>query len=145
MDNSDAKGVIVRGRADGFAQVIHAGRHRLAADEPVSAGGTDTGPSPYDFLLAALGACTSMTVALYARRKSWPLEEVTVHLRHSKIYAADCAECETREGLLDRIERDIHFAGPLSSEQISRLLEIAEKCPVHRTLTSEIIIHSKAV
>jgi putative redox protein len=86
-----------------------------------------------------------MTVALYARRKSWPLEEVTVHLRHSKIYAADCAECETREGLLDRIERDIHFAGPLSSEQISRLLEIAEKCPVHRTLTSEIIIHSKAV
>jgi putative redox protein len=137
--------VIVRGRADGFAQVIHAGRHRLAADEPVSAGGTDTGPSPYDFLLAALGACTSMTVALYARRKSWPLEEVTVHLRHSKIYAADCAECETREGLLDRIERDIHFAGPLSSEQISRLLEIAEKCPVHRTLTSEIIIHSKAV
>ena len=145
MENSDAKGVIVRGRADGFAQVIHAGRHRLAADEPVSAGGTDTGPSPYDFLLAALGACTSMTVALYARRKSWPLEEVTVHLRHSKIYAADCAECETREGLLDRIERDIHFAGPLSSEQISRLLEIAEKCPVHRTLTSEIIIHSKAV
>ena len=145
MENSDAKGVIVRGGADGFAQVIHAGRHRLAADEPVSAGGTDTGPSPYDFLLAALGACTSMTVALYARRKSWPLEEVTVHLRHSKIYAADCAECETREGLLDRIERDIHFAGPLSSEQISRLLEIAEKCPVHRTLTSEIIIHSKAV
>jgi len=145
MENSDAKGVIVRGRADGFAQVIHAGRHRLAADEPVSAGGTDTGPSPYDFLLAALGACTSMTVALYARRKSWPLEEVTVHLRHSKIYAADCAECETREGLLDRIERDIHFAGPLSSEQISRLLEIAEKCPVHRTLTSEIVIHSKAV
>ena len=84
MENSDAKGVIVRGRADGFAQVIHAGRHRLAADEPVSAGGTDTGPSPYDFLLAALGACTSMTVALYARRKSWPLEEVTVHLRHVK-------------------------------------------------------------
>ena len=145
MENPEVKGVIVRGRADGFAQVIHAGRHRLAADEPASAGGTDTGPSPYDFLLAALGACTSMTVALYARRKSWPLEEVTVHLRHSKIYAADCAECETREGLLDRIERDIHFVGPLSAEQISRLLEIAEKCPVHRTLTSEIIIHTKAV
>ena len=145
MENSEAKGVIVRGRADGFAQVIHAGRHRLAADEPVSAGGTDTGPSPYDFLLAALDACTSMTVALYARRKSWPLEEVTVHLRHAKIYAADCADCETREGMLDRIERDIHFAGPLSSEQISRLLEIADKCPVHRTLTSEIVIHTKAI
>jgi uncharacterized OsmC-like protein len=145
MENSEAKGVVVRGRADGFAQVIHAGRHRLAADEPVSAGGTDAGPSPYDFLLAALGACTSMTVALYARRKAWPLEDVTVHLRHSKIYSADCAECETREGLLDRIECDIHFTGPLSSEQISRLLEIADKCPVHRTLTSEIVIHTKAV
>jgi uncharacterized OsmC-like protein len=111
MENGETKGVIVRGRAGGFAQVIHAGRHRLAADEPVSAGGTDTGPSPYDFLLAALGACTSMTVALFARRKSWPLEDVTVHLRHSKIYGADCAECETREGMLDRIECDIYFPG----------------------------------
>jgi uncharacterized OsmC-like protein len=145
MENSEAKAVMVRGRADGFAQVIHAGRHRLAADEPVAAGGTDTGPSPYDFLLAALGACTSMTVSLYARRKSWPLEEVTVYLRHSKIYAADCAECETREGLLDRIERDIHFTGPLSGEQKSRLLEIADKCPVHRTLTSEIVIRTKEI
>lgn len=145
MENSDATGVMVRGRAAGFAQVIHAGRHRLAADEPVSAGGTDTGPSPYDLLLASLGACTSMTVAMYARRKSWPLEEVVVHLRHSKIHAADCAECETREGMLDRIERDIQFMGPLSDEQRSKLLEIANKCPVHRTLTSEIDIVTRAV
>ncbi len=145
MEKADVRSVAVRGSAAGFAQEIHAGPHRLHADEPVSAGGTDTGPSPYDLLLAALGACTSMTVAMYARRKAWPLEEVTVHLRHSKIHAADCAECETREGMLDRIDRDIHFAGPLTDEQRSKLLEIANKCPVHRTLTSEIDIKTRAV
>jgi putative redox protein len=145
MEKGDMRSVVVRGSADGLAQVIHAGRHRLAADEPASAGGTDTGPSPYDLLLAALGACTSMTVGMYARRKAWPLEEVTVPLRHSKIHAADCAECETKEGILDRIERDIHFAGPLTDEQRSRLLEIANKCPVHRTLTSEIEIDTRVV
>ena len=145
MEKSEVRSVVVRGSAAGFAQEIHAGPHRFHADEPASAGGTDTGPSPYDLLLAALGACTSMTVAMYARRKAWPLEEVTVHLRHSKIYAADCAECETKEGMLDRIERDIHFAGPLTDEQRAKLLEIANKCPVHRTLTSEIDIVSRAV
>jgi uncharacterized OsmC-like protein len=145
MEKSEVRSVVVRGSAAGFAQEIHAGPHRFHADEPASAGGTDTGPSPYDLLLAALGACTSMTVAMYARRKAWPLEEVTVHLRHSKIHAADCAECETREGMLDRIERDIHFAGPLTDEQRAKLLEIANKCPVHRTLTSEIDIVSRAI
>ena len=145
MEKVDVPSVVVRGSAAGFAQIIHAGRHRLAADEPASAGGTDTGPSPYDLLLAALGACTSITVSMYARRKAWPLEEVTVHLRHSKIHAADCAECETREGMLDRIERDIHFNGSLTGEQRSRLLEIADKCPVHRTLTSEIKIATREV
>jgi len=145
MDRGDVRSVIVRGSAGGFAQEIHAGPHRLHADEPVSAGGTDTGPSPYDLLLAALGACTSMTVAMYARRKAWPLEQVTVHLRHSKIHAADCAECETKERMLDRIERDIHFAGALTEEQRSKLIEIANKCPVHRTLTSEIDIETREV
>jgi uncharacterized OsmC-like protein len=145
MGKVDVPSVVVRGNAAGFAQEIHAGRHRLAADEPASAGGTDTGPSPYDLLLAALGACTSITVSMYARRKAWPLEEVTVHLRHSKIHAADCAECETREGMLDRIELDIHFNGSLTGEQRSRLLEIADKCPVHRTLTSEIKIATREV
>jgi putative redox protein len=145
MEKVDARSVVVRGSAAGFAQEIHAGRHRILADEPASAGGTDTGASPYDLLLAALGACTSMTVAMYARRKAWALEEVTVHLRHSKIHAADCADCETREGMLDRIERDIHFSGPLTEEQRSKLLEIANKCPVHQTLTSEIDIETRVV
>jgi len=142
---SDVRGVVVRGSATGFAQEILAGPHRMIADEPLSVGGTDTGPSPYDLLLAALGSCTSITVGMYARRKGWPLEELTVNLRHSKVHALDCAECETKEGMLDRIERDIHFAGKLTTEQRSKLLEIANKCPVHRTLMSEIDIRTRAV
>jgi uncharacterized OsmC-like protein len=134
--------VVVSGTGQGFAQEIVVGPHRLRADEPLAAGGADSGPDPYDLLLASLGTCTSMTVALYARRKGWPLEGVTVRLRHSRIHAADCEECETREGFVDRIERDITFAGPLSEEQQARLLEIAGRCPVHRTLTSEINIRT---
>ena len=141
----ESAGVIVRGEGSGFAQEIAIGPHRLTGDEPESVGGTGTGPSPYDFLLAALGSCTSITVGMYARQKNWPLERVTVWLRHSKIYAADCAECETREGMLDRIERDMRFDGPLTAEQRSRLLEIANKCPVHRTLTSEINIRTRSL
>ena len=137
--------VVVRGRAEGFAQEVAAGQHRFHADEPLAAGGTDTGPSPYDLLCAALGACTSMTLGMYARRKQWPLASVTVRLRHSRIYASDCAECETKEGMLDRIERDIELEGALTAEQRTRLLEIANKCPVHRTLTSEVNIRSRLV
>src|SRR5262249_10509719 len=137
--------VTVHGSAAGFAQQISVGRHQLAGDEPTSLGGTDVGPNPYELLLAALGCCTSMTVAMYARRKQWPLEAVTVRLRHSKIHAADCESCETKEGLLDFIERDVELAGSLSDEQRARLLEIANKCPVHRTLTSEIHIQTRMV
>jgi uncharacterized OsmC-like protein len=137
--------VVVRGSAAGFAQDIQAGSHRLRADEPLAVGGTDTGPGPYDLLLAALGSCTSMTIGMYARRKAWALEGITVRLRHSKIYASDCADCETKEGMLDRIERDIHLDGPLTPEQRSRLLDISNKCPVHRTLTSEINIRTKLI
>src|SRR6266487_3996669 len=109
--------VIVRGSATGFAQEIQIGSHRLTGDEPVSFGGTDTGPSPYDLLLAALGSCTSMTISLYARRKKWPLEAVVVRLRHSRIYAEDCSDCETKNVRIDRIEREIGLTGALSNEQ----------------------------
>lgn len=126
-----------------LAQEILVGRHRLAADEPVAAGGSDLGPNPYDFLLAGLGACTSMTLRLYADHKKWPLERVSVTLSHEKIHAADCEDCETREGKIDRIERSIAIEGPLDDAQRQRLLEIAEKCPVHRTLHSEIRIVSR--
>ena len=135
--------VIVRGDATGLAQEIETGRHRLVADEPVEAGGTDTGPAPYELLLAALGACTSMTLSMYARRKQWPLERVTVRLRHGRIHAQDCAECETKEGMLDRIEREISLTGPLAAEQRERLLAIANRCPVHRTLVSEVDIRTR--
>jgi putative redox protein len=135
--------VTVRGSAAGFAQQIVAGAHRLTGDEPISEGGTNTGPNPYDFLLVALGSCTSITLGMYARRKQWPLESVTVRLRHSRIYAEDCAECETREGLLDHIDCDVELTGVLSDAQRARLLEIADKCPVHRTLRSEIHIETR--
>ena len=121
------------------------GGHRLVADEPTAVGGTDTGPGPYDFLLAALGSCTSMTVALYARRKGWPLESVRVRLRHAKVHAADCADCETKVALLDRIECDVELVGRLDAEQRARLLDIANKCPVHGTLTSEIAVLTRLV
>jgi putative redox protein len=137
--------VLVRGNAGGFAQEIVAGSHRMASDEPLESGGTDTGPSPYDLLLAALGSCTSMTVAMYARRKNWPLEEVTVRLRHSKVHAADCADCETKEGMLDRIERDLELTGTLTEQQRGKLLEISNRCPVHRTLTSRIDIQTRLI
>ncbi|MEY2488597.1 MAG: hypothetical protein QOC70_539 [Verrucomicrobiota bacterium] len=141
MNSTD---VIVTGDATGFAQKIVVGSHRLSVDEPIEFGGTDTGLGPYDLLLAALGSCTSMTISLYARTKKWPLESVTVNLRHSKIYAADCRDCETKEGKIDRIEREIHLVGKLDPEQKKKLLEIADRCPVHRTLSSEIDIQTKA-
>jgi len=137
--------VVVEGSARGFAQRIAVGGHVLTADEPVEVGGTDTGPGPYDLLLAALGACTSMTIAAYARRKQWPLETVRVRLRHSRVHAADCENCETRVGWLDRIERDIELVGSLDEAQRARLVDIASKCPIHRTLTSEMDIRTKRV
>jgi len=145
IQKSSAGSVVVRGNGADFAQEIVAGPHRLTSDEPASAGGTETGPTPYDLLLAALGSCTSMTLGIYARHKGWPLENVTVHLRHSKVHVSDCVDCETKDVMLDRIDREIQLDGPLTTEQRSKLMEIADKCPVHRTLTSTIQIKTREV
>src|SRR5947209_1507735 len=137
--------VVVRETRQGkFQQTVSIGPHRLLADEPVAVGGEDCGPGPYDLVLAGLGACTSMTMRLYADRKSLPLERVTVTLKHSKIHAEDCAECETKAGMLDQIERVIAMEGNLDTEQRKKLMEIADKCPVHRTLISEVHIVTHA-
>lgn len=136
----DPADVVVRGKASGFLQEIDIGAFHLRGDEPASVGGTDAAPTPYDYLLAALGTCTSMTVGLYARKKKWPLEEAIVSLHHSRIHAEDCADCETKSGQLDRMSVEIELVGALSVEQRAKLMEIAHKCPVHRTLTSEIKI-----
>ncbi|HSN86310.1 MAG TPA: alpha/beta fold hydrolase [Thermoanaerobaculia bacterium] len=138
-------GEVVVTSGEGFVQEIVARKHRLVADEPVELGGTDQGPNPYDLLLAALGACTSMTLRLYANHKKLPLEGVRVRLRHAKVHAEDCAHCEEKTGKIDRIEREIEVLGPLSEEQRLRLLEIADKCPVHRTLESEIDIVNRLI
>jgi uncharacterized OsmC-like protein len=136
--------VVVRGNAGGFLQEVVSGKHHLRVDEPGSVGGSDAAPGPYDYLLVALGSCTSMTVGLYARRKQIPLENITVSLSHSRIHAKDCEECETKEGMLDRIDISIELTGPLTPEQREKLMEIAAKCPVHRTLNSEINVRVRA-
>lgn len=137
--------VVTETRTSKFQQTIRVGSHSLIADEPVKAGGLDTGPSPYDLLLAALGACTSMTLRLYADRKQLPLERTSVKLTHTRIHAEDCETCETKEGMLDRIDKEITVEGPLDADARARLLEIAEKCPVNRTLKSEIDIRGRIV
>ena len=126
---------------EGLAQQIVSGDHRWLADEPPPYG-TGTGPSPYQLLLSALGACTSMTLRLYAQRKGMDVQRITVRLQHSRIHAADCQGCETKSGFLDRIDRDIQLTGNLSENEKRRLLEIAERCPVHRTLQSEMHIRT---
>lgn len=123
-------------------QTAHTGRHALIVDEPQAGGGNDAGPGPYEYLLIGLGACTAMTLRMYAERKDLPLRRVHVHLSHRKIHAQDCADCETREGKVDESTREIRLEGDLTEEQRERLLEIANRCPVHRTLTSEIKVRS---
>jgi putative redox protein len=125
-------------------QAITARGHRFVADEPAGVG-QDAGPTPYEFLLAALGGCTSMTLLMYARRKGIPLESVRIRLRDSRIHVADCADCESREGHITEIARDIELRGPLNTEQRNRLLEIAAKCPVHKTLAAEIKVRDRLV
>jgi len=136
--------VTVHEAGDGpYSQDIVAGNYVIRADEPVSAGGHGTGPTPHELLLAALGGCTAITLRMYADRKKWPLENVSVRLTHDRIHAEDCKNCETKAGYVDRIRRDITLEGPLDAGQKARLLEIADKCPVHRTLMSEKVIETR--
>lgn len=138
--------VVTRTGEEGYTTEIVAGKHHLLGDEPSSVGGNDLGPTPYDFLAIALGTCTGMTLRMYANRKGWDLKEAKVHLQHSKIHANDCQDCETKEGKIDYIQRVIELEGNLDEEQRKRLLEIADRCPVHRTLHSEVkveTIHKK--
>jgi putative redox protein len=128
-----------------YTQQVSAGRHMSLADEPVAVGGDDAGPSPYDLLLSALGTCTAITLRIYADRKGIPLKRATVWLRHDRVHAQDCADCETDKGLLSQITRDIHLEGELDDEQRLQLMGIADRCPVHRTLTSEIVVRTHEV
>jgi putative redox protein len=140
---SEGTVVVSETREAKFTQAIAIGPHALRADEPESLGGLGSGPSPYGLLVASLGACTSMTLRMYADLKGLPLERVTVRLKHDKVHAADCGECETKEGKVDAIDREIELEGPLTEAQRTKLLEIADKCPVHRTLHSEISVTSR--
>jgi len=121
---------------------VTANGYALVADEPVSVGGTDAGPTPYAYLLVALGSCAGMTLRLYADRKGWPLESVTARLSHQKVHARDCEECETKDSRIDHIRLELELAGPLEESQRRRLLEIAQRCPVHRTLESEVMMET---
>ena len=135
--------VVSRTGSGSFTTEICANGHALIADEPIAVGGGNAGPSPYELLAAALGACTTMTLQMYAKRKKWPLEAAQVYLHHQKIHANDCDDCETTSGTIDQIEREVELIGPLDDEQRQRLLEIADRCPVHRTLHSEIRIPTR--
>ncbi|MFT5134731.1 MAG: putative OsmC-like protein/esterase/lipase [Gammaproteobacteria bacterium] len=135
--------VVVTEQNQNFTRRIYTEKHQLIADEPLSFGGGDLGPNPYEFLLAGLGACTSMTIRMYANRKKLKLDNVEVALSHSRIHAEDCDECESKNGFVDRIDKIIKLEGELSQDERQRLLEIADKCPVHKTLHNEILIHSQ--
>ena len=131
---------VVASTGEGYRTAILASGHSLIADEPVAVGGTELGPTPYDLLAAALGACTAMTLQMYARRKGWPLEEAIVRLRHSKVHAIDEERCENQEAKMDQLDRTLELVGELTGEQRTRLLEIANKCPVHRTLEAGVVV-----
>ncbi|MGW4526206.1 OsmC family protein [Amycolatopsis sp. NPDC004378] len=146
MEHPEPGTVVVTATGDGtYTQQVTTATHELLVDEPVAVGGADAGPNPYELLLASLGSCTAITLRMYANRKEIPLTRATVRLRHDRIHAEDCAKCETERGMLSRITREIELEGDLDDDQRARLMLIADKCPVHRTLSSEIAIETREV
>jgi uncharacterized OsmC-like protein len=144
LPSQEPRKVVVTGPATGFRTEVEVGHHRLVVDEPVPVGGTDAGPSPYEMLLTALGACTAMTLRLYADRRNWPLERALVTLEHRKVHAQDCADCDRKPARIDVIDRTIRLEGALTDEQRAKLMEIAERCPVHQSLQTQIRVNTRA-
>jgi putative redox protein len=143
LPSQEPRKVMVEGPASGFRTEVDVGGHHLVVDEPVAVGGTDAGPTPYEMLLAGLGACTVMTLRLYADRRKWPLERARVTLQHRKVHAQDCAECDRKATKMDVVDRIITLEGTLTEEQRAKLMEIAERCPVHQTLQSKIQVNTR--
>lgn len=141
-EKKEKKIVHVHLNGENYKTVLNAGRHEIIADEPEGVGGKDLGPDPYDLLLMSLGTCTAITLRMYAERKKWPLEDVYLELRHFREHAEDCVDCDNSSSMIDKIEKEIIVEGDLSDEQVGRLLEIAKKCPVYRTLKGEMEIES---
>jgi putative redox protein len=143
LPSQEPRSVVVSGPATGFRTEVEVGGHRLVVDEPIAVGGADHGPTPYEMLLAGLGACTAMTLRLYADRRKWPLERARISLQHRKVHAQDCVDCVTKPAKMDVVDRILHLEGPLTDEQKAKLLEIAERCPVHQTLQSKIQVNTR--
>jgi putative redox protein len=142
LPTQEPRTVVVEGPTAGYRAEVQVAGHRLTIDEPIPVGGKDSGPSPYEMLLAALGACTAMTLRLYADRRQWPLKRAVVKLRHHKVHAQDCVDCEHKAAKIDVIDRVLVLEGPLDEAQRTKLLEMAERCPVHQTLRSEIQVNT---
>jgi uncharacterized OsmC-like protein len=143
LPSQEPRSVVVSGPATGFRTDVEVGGHHLVVDEPIAVGGADAGPTPYEMLLAGLGACTVMTLRIYADRRKWPLERARVTLQHRKVHAQDCVDCDTRDAKMDVIDRIIFLEGQLNEEQRAKLIEIAERCPVHQTLKGKIQLNTR--
>ena len=143
LPSQEPRSVVVAGPATGFRTDVEVGGHHLVVDEPIAVGGADAGPTPYEMLLAGLGACTVMTLRIYADRRKWPLERARVTLQHRKVHAQDCVDCDKRDAKMDVIDRIIFLEGQLDEEQRTKLIEIAERCPVHQTLKGKIQVNTR--
>lgn len=143
LPSQEPRSVVVSGPATGFRTDVEVGGHHLVVDEPIAVGGADAGPTPYEMLLAGLGACTVMTLRIYADRRKWPLERARVTLQHRKVHAQDCVDCDKRDAKMDVIDRIIFLEGQLDEEQRAKLIEIAERCPVHQTLKGKIQVNTR--